>query len=124
MAAIADMHAESMKQLVFYFGWTVSIPILQQPQVGNASEPYLAFARDHAGRDAGHGRVVTVGKHRGLVRPSVTVRVFEQANPLGLDQQILPIDLAVTVVIAKAARPQPTSHFVNELPVVRGNHSF
>ena len=79
-------HTEAAQQLGLLH---VAGVAFQQPQAGNVGEPDLAVAREHARGDAVELAVEAVRVDAALVGHAVVVRVFDQADDLTFDGEVL-----------------------------------
>src|SRR3954469_5497752 len=99
VAAGADVHAKAGENFLADVGFAVVVHILQTPEIGNASEQDLAFARGDAGGDAGDEGFEIVGVSDRAVGDAIEVAVLEEANAFGFDLEIVPIEFAVAVAV-------------------------
>ena len=82
-----DAYPKAAGQALFRIRLTVAILVLQQPQVGNVGEPHLAIAREHAGGQAVHLVIESIGKHRRVIHHAVTIAINQLPDTIGIIRQ-------------------------------------
>ena len=79
-----DAHPEAAGQALFRIRLAVAVLILQKPQVGNVGEPHLAIAREHAGGQAVHLVIESIGKHSSVIHHAIAIPIDQLPHAIGI----------------------------------------
>ena len=103
MSGVGDMTAEARGHEFLDVGDAVSVRVLQAPDVRDGRDVDPSVEVEHAGGDAGDGRIEAFREDRQFVGDAVVIGVGELVDAFLEMSQILPVDAAVLVVILEPA---------------------
>ncbi len=98
------MHAKTFRQRFSKIRQAIPIRIPQQPQIRNAREINIPFARQHSRRNSRHQSLEIISEGRDLIRAAVAILVHQQSQPLGFNLQIMSIIFSIAVPVLAVLR--------------------
>ena len=103
VAGISDVSAETGRDDFLQVRHSVSVGVLEAPDVRDRGHVDPAVEVEHAGGDAGNRRVEPFGEDRELVGDAVAIGIRELVDAFLMEGEILPVDRAVLVMVLQAA---------------------